>query len=207
MDSLPPEVLQLISSNLNRDDVPSFRSVSRLVSQIAIRHLTVKGYFCFRKHSLERLRRISQHPVLSKNLHEIIFFVDILPEFQERANWEDQARAMCHTAPGNDHLAIEWLQRYPLNAIVSIKEVREEKSKVAGWRVHRRIQQEQKELLLRDACTFMSMKSSLVMMSNLKAFSVETFQSFHQDLMRKLYTLDATQAWYCSNSICALGSF
>ena len=207
MQYLPSEVLGLISSNLHREDIPNFRLTSRLLARIGIHHLTVKGHFCFRKHSLERLRRIAQHPILSRNLHEIVFFVDVVQTFNSKHAWEHQAQATCRAIPKNDHLATQWLQDYPLYAIIPLTEVRGEKFKLAAWQSQKQIQREQDELLRKDACTFESMRRSLAMLRNLKAFSMETFGTCHRELMYQLYILDTCQAWYCFNHACAFKSF
>ena len=217
MNSLPSELLMLIASNLNDYDLHRFRLVSRSFASAGIQHLHVKKYFFLRKHSLRRLHSVARHPVLRRNLTEIVFFVDIVPAYQSQEAWEPQARATCHTSKsgGRDQLANRWLQKHKFYEVVPLQELRRDDGddddnnyfRKSGWHIQQKIRQEQEELLDPSSTTFDELQENLSLLPNLRSFSLNTFQQYHWPIMRHLFVLDNNQDWYCCNYTCALESF
>ena len=73
LTDLPTEVLAKILSILPKHDLKSVRLSSTRLSTIAASMLFDRVYFAPRKFQMERFRNITQHPLFSKNIKELVY--------------------------------------------------------------------------------------------------------------------------------------
>ena len=192
---------------LDKKDLQNVRCVSRKLANVGLEFLTVDGHFVFRKHSLERLQNIAEHPSLNRNLRHITFIVDVLPRYRSTKIWECQAQATCHKTPSKeDTIARDWLQQYDRSSTVPLEKLHP-KYRVPGWQHQLKIRAEQEILLLDMKNTIKAIRESLARLTSLEGFLLTTFSAKHDPVMQFLYKVDLQASWYCWNQTCSPESF
>ena len=71
--SLPNELLLIILECLPKSDLISVRLTCAFLSRLSARFFSQRVYFALRKARIEGFRNIAQHPVLCKNVRELVY--------------------------------------------------------------------------------------------------------------------------------------
>lgn len=74
MDKLPSEIVHIIASLLDVHSLCHFRLVSKSLAAIGAAHLLPEVTFEAHEQELERLRAISEHPVLARHVRSLLYF-------------------------------------------------------------------------------------------------------------------------------------
>ncbi|KAH9904369.1 hypothetical protein F4778DRAFT_60164 [Xylariomycetidae sp. FL2044] len=78
MDKLSPEILHHIASLLSVEDATNFRLVNRNLSVIAGAYILPELSFHLHQNDFDKLRAISQHPVIARNVSALTYFAEVL---------------------------------------------------------------------------------------------------------------------------------
>lgn len=100
MESLPPEILKMIfdifEAQLCYPDAHAFRDLKNIrltcksFCDIATPSLFKEHYVGLFDASLDSFIKLSQHPDISRYVKELCFVGDCLPEYDDKAEWEDE---------------------------------------------------------------------------------------------------------------------
>ena len=91
MDRLPFEVLHAVISCLEPKDVPNVRLVNKATSIVGCQYLLPVFRLCLLPKSFDRLEAVSNHPVLSRYLREIVHECSLLYPLRSKKDWEKMA--------------------------------------------------------------------------------------------------------------------
>ncbi|KAJ8126649.1 hypothetical protein O1611_g6989 [Lasiodiplodia mahajangana] len=78
MDKIPPEIVYVVCSLLEIDDVLSFRLVNKLFADIGAAYMLPEVTFYMHQEELDRLEAISLHPIFSKQVTSLNYYAEIL---------------------------------------------------------------------------------------------------------------------------------
>ena len=79
--TLSNEILEIIFSHLaDADDVCNLRLTSRKFASLGLRYLVPRVQLVRMPKAFERLRAIANHPVLSRHVVEIVYYIDEIPD-------------------------------------------------------------------------------------------------------------------------------
>jgi hypothetical protein len=94
MNNLAPELLHMVCGHLQYWDVPAFRLINRDCASVGLEYLvpSVEIHLhrnSFKAHSFSRLRDISSHPVMSKNVRKLYYdFHAVDSPMKDFASWK-----------------------------------------------------------------------------------------------------------------------
>ncbi|GAP92103.1 putative F-box protein [Rosellinia necatrix] len=96
MDKIPPEIMYLVCSLLNVDDILHFRLVNKLFADIGAAYMLPEVTFYLHQEELDRLEAISLHPIFSKHVSSLTYFAEALdsPKVSWREFVRDHKKAM-----------------------------------------------------------------------------------------------------------------
>ena len=110
LSRLPNEILLMVFERLsrrsNQRDVPHLRLVCKRFADIGSYYLLSEAHLFFKSSQFERLRQISEHPIISKKIDTLFYEADILTNFGSMEDWRT---CICipssfRTLPPEDHL-------------------------------------------------------------------------------------------------------
>ena len=103
MGRLPPEILHMIFSHLEPQDVTKVRLVCNALAQVGLHYLIPSYHLIFKPRSFERLLELSQHPILRQCVKSIYYEADQLEKFDFQGDWEvyviDKDEGLSHSIP------------------------------------------------------------------------------------------------------------
>ena len=85
---LPNEILHQIFSLLHLREVANLRLACKAFSTIGLQYLAATIHLIFKPSSFEHLRQISEHPVLSQNVHTLFYEADSLEDVYSMKEWK-----------------------------------------------------------------------------------------------------------------------
>lgn len=105
MDKIPPEIIYVVCSLLNVDDILNFRLVNRLFSDIGAAYMLPEVTFYMHQDELDRLEAISLHPVFSKHVSSLTYFAEtvdspkvtwreFLRDHKKKTRWNNRVRKL-----------------------------------------------------------------------------------------------------------------
>ncbi len=104
MNNIPPELLYVVCSLLNVDDILNFRLVNKLFADVGAAHMLPEVTFYMHRGDFDRLEAISLHPVFSKHVSSLTYFAETLDpkvtwrEFEQghkrRMRWNGRLRKL-----------------------------------------------------------------------------------------------------------------
>jgi F-box-like len=86
--NLPQEILQDVFVRLKPADLKNIGFTCKTFGDVAAETLLPAIHVVFTKHSFERLRDVSLHPIFSLYVNEIIYEADRLDHYEDREEWE-----------------------------------------------------------------------------------------------------------------------
>ena len=87
----PHEIVRYVLSNLELTDVKNARLACKTLEVIGAETLLPTIHVVFTKQSIERLRDVSLHPVISLYVNEIIYEADRVDHYDQQEDWERDA--------------------------------------------------------------------------------------------------------------------
>ncbi|KAI0863579.1 hypothetical protein F4860DRAFT_468833 [Xylaria cubensis] len=90
MDGVPPEILYVVCSLLDVDDILNFRLVNKLFADIGAAYMLPEVTFYMHQEEFDRLRTISLHPILSKHVSSVTYFAEVLDS--PKVSWREFVR-------------------------------------------------------------------------------------------------------------------
>ncbi|KAI0458037.1 hypothetical protein F5B21DRAFT_461070 [Xylaria acuta] len=78
MDKIPPEIIYVVCSLLDVDDILNFRLVNKLFADIGAAYMLPEVTFYMHKEEFDRLEAISLHPIFSKHVSSLTYFAETL---------------------------------------------------------------------------------------------------------------------------------
>ncbi|KAI0551352.1 hypothetical protein F4679DRAFT_538872 [Xylaria curta] len=90
MDGVPPEILYVVCSLLDVDDILNFRLVNKLFADIGAAYMLPEVTFYMHQEEFDRLRTISLHPIFSKHVSSLTYFAEILES--PKVSWPEFVR-------------------------------------------------------------------------------------------------------------------
>ncbi|KAI8951772.1 hypothetical protein F4801DRAFT_543388 [Xylaria longipes] len=78
MDKIPPEIVYVVCSLLDVDDILNFRLVSKLFADIGAAYMLPEVTFYMHQEEFDRLEAISLHPIFSKHVSSLTYFAETL---------------------------------------------------------------------------------------------------------------------------------
>ncbi|KAI1114669.1 hypothetical protein F5Y14DRAFT_413287 [Nemania sp. NC0429] len=105
MDKIPPEIIYVVCSLLNVDDILNFRLVNRLFSDIGAAYMLPEVTFYMHQDELDRLEAISLHPIFSKHVNSLTYFAEtvdapkvtwreFLRDHKRKTRWNNRVRKL-----------------------------------------------------------------------------------------------------------------
>ncbi|KAI3320773.1 hypothetical protein HD806DRAFT_504929 [Xylariaceae sp. AK1471] len=105
MDKIPPEIIYVVCSLLNVDDILRFRLVNKLFADIGAAYMLPEVTFYMHQEELARLKEISLHPTLSKHVHSLTYFAqtfdspaiswrDFLRDHKRQMTWNSKLKKL-----------------------------------------------------------------------------------------------------------------
>ncbi|KAK5633930.1 hypothetical protein RRF57_009644 [Xylaria bambusicola] len=85
MENIPPEIIYVVCSFLDVENILNFRLVGRLFADIGAAYMLPDVSFNLHREDLNRLSAISLHPVLSKHVRSLTYFAEIID--LPKASW------------------------------------------------------------------------------------------------------------------------
>ena len=90
---LPNEILHIVFKRLsrryNQQDIACLRLVCKRFADIGSYYLLSEVQLFFKSSQFERLRQISEHPIISKKIDTLFYEADILTKYGSMQNWRD----------------------------------------------------------------------------------------------------------------------
>lgn len=90
---LPNEIIYMIFEQLThtwqQQDIARLRLVCKLFADIGSYFLLSEVHLFFKSSQFERLRQISEHPVISKKIDSLFYEADILEDYGSMQNWKE----------------------------------------------------------------------------------------------------------------------
>lgn len=80
MDTLPPEVLRMVCAYLSYEDAAALRFLNRDLALVAAEVLVARVRFHTSQKSLHRLRKLSEHPILSQSIKVLVYEAALLAD-------------------------------------------------------------------------------------------------------------------------------
>ncbi|KAI1755898.1 hypothetical protein F4782DRAFT_487572 [Xylaria castorea] len=90
MDRVPPEILYVVCSLLDVDDILSFRLVNKLFADIGAAYMLPEATFYMHQEEFDRLQTISLHPIFSKHVSSLTYFAETLDS--PKVSWREFVR-------------------------------------------------------------------------------------------------------------------
>lgn len=90
MDKIPPEILYVVCSLLDVDDILNFRLVNKLMADIGAAYMLPEVTFYLHQEELDRLEAISLHPIFSKHVTSLTYFAETLDS--PKVSWREFLR-------------------------------------------------------------------------------------------------------------------
>ena len=91
LSRLPNEILLMVFEQLSRRcdqrDIPRLRLVCKRFADIGSYYLLSEAHLFFKSSQFERLRQISEHPIISKTIDTLFYEADILISFGSMQDW------------------------------------------------------------------------------------------------------------------------
>ena len=92
---LPNEIIYMVFEHLahrwqQRDIVARLRLVCKLFAEIGNYFLLSEVHLIFKSSQFERLRQISEHPIISKKIDSLFYEADILEDYGSIQNWKER---------------------------------------------------------------------------------------------------------------------
>src|SRR5271156_744808 len=84
----PHEIIQYVLGNLELADLKNARLACKTLGVIGAETLLPAIHVVFTKQSIERLRDVSLHPIISLHVNEIIYEADRVDHYDQQENWE-----------------------------------------------------------------------------------------------------------------------
>lgn len=105
MDKIPPEIIYVVCSLLNVDDILNFRLVNKLFSDVGAAYMLPEVTFYMHQDELDRLEAISLHPVFSKHVSSLTYFAEtvdspkvtwreFLRDHKRKTRWNNRVRKL-----------------------------------------------------------------------------------------------------------------
>ncbi|KAL8848257.1 MAG: hypothetical protein Q9221_006730, partial [Calogaya cf. arnoldii] len=126
LDRLAPEIQHMIFAAADIDDVPNLRLTCKSLGAIGLEYLLPEVELLFTPKSFDRLRGISEHPVLSRRLKSLVYRVDSLKTCHAIDDWWLQVPrvpyvSLCRSCPSgpeppaneSEHRWGLWLTAHP----------------------------------------------------------------------------------------------
>ncbi|MCJ1230131.1 hypothetical protein MMC12_006802 [Toensbergia leucococca] len=182
LERLPTELLSAIFRMLTKSPIKSVRLVSRRCNAIASEYLMQSITFAFRHDTLKGLEAISQHPIFSRTVRNLVYDVSIYDEMiaesrEAYRQWLvtllESKRPWSRTAGSwrtedRERRLLYWRgDSKKMETMMMIRWIRKEKRDLnRGWNLYRRYFVEQEHI--RNNRSYMQiLKSSLSRMKNL----------------------------------------
>ncbi|MCJ1332154.1 hypothetical protein MMC10_008846 [Thelotrema lepadinum] len=215
MNSLPNELLFSICSYLKTtEDLKSFRLLGRNCAAVGLHSLIPFVSIVVRNSSLNRLDKISSHPVLKKHVQNLKLYVDVVPSFSSSKQWRQQARLVDEAStttvsPGNATNDTKTKsQKKDKGKDNQDKELARRSAEYysLGWKHHQKLRKEQQGILESNALLYCIRASMPALRS---PESVEMARAYQSDkkAMPMLYRPNPTDKWYVTNRKCDRQSF
>lgn len=97
MEKLPPELTQIICSNLTPKDLKSARLTTKQLAASGACYILPRVFVFSRKESLNELKEIAQHPTFSKCVTTLIFDATLLKDFgDDFCSWNKARPNTCY---------------------------------------------------------------------------------------------------------------
>lgn len=87
---LAPELHHMIFAAVDVSDVPNLRLACKSLAAVGLEYLIPEVDLLFTPESFNRLRRISEHPVLSRHVRSLVYRVDSLKTCHDISEWWEQ---------------------------------------------------------------------------------------------------------------------
>jgi hypothetical protein len=84
----PHEIIQYVLGNLELADLKNARLSCKTLGVIGAETLLPAIHVVFTKQSIERLRDVSLHPIISLHVNEIIYEADRVDHYDQQEDWE-----------------------------------------------------------------------------------------------------------------------
>ncbi|KAI1146419.1 hypothetical protein F4825DRAFT_456515 [Nemania diffusa] len=107
MDKIPPEIVYVICSRLEIDDILNFRLVNKLFADVGATYMLPNVTFYMHQEELDRLAAISLHPIFSKHVISLthyaetvvspkVTWAEFLRDHPRRIRWNGKLREAPH---------------------------------------------------------------------------------------------------------------
>lgn len=120
MDTLSPEILHVVCTFLDIENILRFRMVSRAFAEIGAAYMLPEVSFYMFDGEFERLRAIAAHPIIAKHVRSLTYFAEVMDneivpinEFirEHRRNQVNNMANFLRTDSLNERLTLPQIQR------------------------------------------------------------------------------------------------
>ena len=91
LSRLPNEILLMVFEQLSRSydqrDIPRLRLVCKRFADLGSYYLISEAHLFFKSSQFERLRQISEHPIISKKIDTLFYEADMLTRYDSMQDW------------------------------------------------------------------------------------------------------------------------
>ncbi|KAL8668524.1 MAG: hypothetical protein Q9168_006854 [Polycauliona sp. 1 TL-2023] len=87
LDRLAPELQHMVFAAVNVKDVPNLRLTCKSLGAVGLEYLVPEVELLFTQKSFDRLRKISEHPILSRHVKSLVYRFGVLQRFQDIKGW------------------------------------------------------------------------------------------------------------------------
>ena len=92
LSRLPNEILLMVFEQLSRSydqrDIPRLRLVCKRFADLGSYYLISEAHLFFKSSQFERLRQISEHPIISKTIDTLFYEADMLTNYGSTQDWK-----------------------------------------------------------------------------------------------------------------------
>lgn len=143
----PPEIIRHVLGNLELSDLKNARLTCKTLGVIGAETLLPTIHVVFTKQSIERLRDVSLHPIISLHVNEIIYEADRVDHYDRQKDWEGDvvdSEYLANLSPES----VEELQLMLPNDPMKVYHKYSRKKLDSGWKKYQALHREQLVSLL-----------------------------------------------------------